>query len=230
MGLQNLLGTMMDSGMGGRRHGGGHGSEHGGGHGGYGARGGGLFGGTPGGFLGGAGLGALGVLAYRAYQERQAKQEGRGASAGATPAGSGVPSLGERLAGLLGVSGPAAPQAEAGELDDRRALLLVRAMVAAANADGELDDKERQQILGKLEEAGARPEDRAAVEREMSAPVALDTLLREVDIPETAEQFYLASGLAIRADSDAEKSYMRYLADRLKIDPKRVDELSRVFA
>ena len=73
-------------------------------------------------------------------------------------------------------------------------------------------------------------DDRAFVEREMASPAALDNLLRDVHGEEEAEQFYLASELAIDADTDAERSYLRYLADRLKIPQERVEELNRLAA
>jgi uncharacterized membrane protein YebE (DUF533 family) len=103
-------------------------------------------------------------------------------------------------------------------------------MIAAANADGELDADERRRIVDKLQEAGADQDDRAFIEREMSSPVALDELLRQVNSEEEAEQFYLASELAIEADTDAERSYLRYLADRLKIPQDRIEELNRLAA
>lgn len=190
-------------------------------------------GGSGGGLLRGAGLAALGVLAYRTYRDYQANRAPQGG--GGTPAPTGrqsEPSLLDRLTGMLKPSGAAgagaggAAQPEAG-LDDRKAHLLIRAMITAANADGEIDAEERQRILGKLEEAGADREDRDVIEREIRSPAPLDTLLKEVDSPELAEQFYVASRLAIRPDSDADRSYLQYLAARLKLDPDQVAELNR---
>ena len=147
--LQRLLGTMMATGVGGRSRRGPAFASSVGGLGGASA----LAGGRGGMSLSKtAGLASLGYLAYKAYQEYQSKGEGQGARAerpgGAErPSGAsgGGPSLGERLAGMLGGGSQPEEQAQA-ELDDPRALLLIRAMVAAANADGEISAEERETL------------------------------------------------------------------------------------
>ncbi|WP_119459257.1 DUF533 domain-containing protein [Rhodospirillaceae bacterium SYSU D60014] len=200
--LQRILGALMSTGVGGRsRRGPSFGKA---------VAGGGLLGGlTGGGMMRGAGLAALGTLAYRAYQNYQAKQGGQTDAQG----------------------GAAAQTTDTNvSMDDREALLLIRGMIAAANADGKIDADERQRIASKLQEAGADQGDRAFIEREMSSPIALDELLRQVNGQEEAEEFYLASELAIEADTDAERSYLRYLADRLKIPQDRIQELNRLAA
>ena len=113
-------------------------------------------------------------------------------------------------------------------MGDQKALLLIRAMIAAANADGQITAVERQRILGKLDEAGADVEDRRIVEQELQQPRSLDALLRDVTDPETAEQVYLASEMAIDAGSPAEKSYLQYLAARLNLPEDRVQEMNRI--
>ena len=102
------------------------------------------------------------------------------------------------------------------------------ALIAAANADGQITAVERQRILGKLDEAGADVEDRRIVEQELQQPRSLDALLRDVTDPETAEQVYLASEMAIDAGSPAEKSYLQYLAARLNLPEDRVQEMNRI--
>jgi uncharacterized membrane protein YebE (DUF533 family) len=205
-----------------------------------------------------AGLGALGYLAYKAFQERQqnmggqgaASQPGAGAGAGAggglfgglfggsQGSGSGG-SLGDRLSSVFGSGQGGAGQREASEtpettaypdvaMEDQQALLLIRAMIAAANADGEITAEERQRIVGKLDEAGAGPEERQVVERELANPISTDALVREVRDQQTAEQVYLASALAIEPDTEAERSYLQYLAARLKLEPQRAEELHRI--
>ena len=248
--LQRLLGAMMATGVGGhsrRGHRFREAARGGGFH--QGAQGSGLLPGLGGGGLmrgglaQGAGLAALGALAYRAYQEYQAGQQGgqrggagaQGGGAGAAPqAEARQPSLGDRLADVIRGRASAGADAEAGgppeelSVDDRRARLLIRAMIAAANADDRIDADERERIVGRLEEAGADREDKELLERELRSPVGLDAVVREVDGPELAEQVYVVSALAINADTDAERAYMQYLAARLKLDSAKVEELNRV--
>ncbi|EWY42645.1 hypothetical protein N825_01880 [Skermanella stibiiresistens SB22] len=176
---------------------------------------------------------------------------GGGQSGGATGGGQGG-SLADKLGGMFGQPRQE-PAPEAGQgygrppsqipsgggvepasaypdvaMDDNRALLLIRAMIAAANADGEISAQERQGIMAKLDEAGAGPDERAVVERELASPISMDALVREVRDPETAEQVYLASALAIEPDTQAEKSYLQYLAARLNLDPQRAEQLHQV--
>jgi uncharacterized membrane protein YebE (DUF533 family) len=196
-----------------------------------------------------AGLGALGYLAYKAFQERQQNSGAQGAGSssgggifgglfggGQGGAAQGQPqsggSLSDRLSSVFSSGQREAPEASAYPdvaMEDQQALLLIRAMIAAANADGEISPEERQAILRKLDEAGAGPEERQLVERELASPMSTDALVREVRNEQTAEQVYLASALAIQPDTDAERSYLQYLAARLKLDPQRAQELHQQF-
>jgi uncharacterized membrane protein YebE (DUF533 family) len=230
--LQRLLGGMMASGMGGR------------------TRRGSAFAASPlgsspasgfGSFQKTAGIGALAYLAYKAYQEYQKSTPGStgaktaSTGTGATPASTGAtattargrePSLGERLGGLLGMGNEPEPEPEPAALDDAHAMLLIRAMIAAANADGEIAPDERRHIESKLDQAGAGPEERAVLDRELQNPRSIDQIVREVRDQETAEQVYLASRIAMTPDTAAEKAYLDFLGSRLKIPSERLQQLN----
>ena len=60
---------------------------------------------------------------------------------------------------------------------DARAELLLRAMINAAKADGQIDGTEMNNILGKLDEAGAGQETKDFVLAEMRRPLDLDWLV-----------------------------------------------------
>lgn len=272
--LTGILGTMLATGMGGRSSRGpafsaspfGMGGS--GGFGGLGGLGSGLGAGSMGMSAGRggmdfkhvAGLGALGYLAYKAFQERQQNMGGQGAGSqpgagagtgaglggglfgglfGGGPGSGSGGSLSDRLSSVFGsgqggsgqreTSGTPEPTAYPDvAMEDQQALLLIRAMIAAANADGEITSEERQRIIGKLDEAGAGPDERQVVERELANPISTDALVREVRDQQTAEQVYLASALAIEPDTEAERSYLQYLAARLKLEPQRAEELHRI--
>ncbi len=196
--LTGILGTMLATGMAGRsRRGPSFAAKAGGGS-----------------FKQTAGLAALGYLAYKAYTDHQ--RRGAGEAAGG---GGGGKSLFGRLTEAL----QSEPQAEGqAEMGDQKALLLIRAMVAAAAADGEIGADERQRILSRLDEAGASDEDNRVLEAELAAPQPIDSLLKNVGDEETAEQVYVASQMAIEPDSTAERSYLQYLAARLNLDPARM--------
>jgi uncharacterized membrane protein YebE (DUF533 family) len=250
--LTGILGTMLATGMGGRsRRGPSFASSP------FGMAGGSAMGMSRGGggFKQAAGLGALGYLAYKAYQDYQRNNPSGAGSSGSRPSGSGSSGggLGGILGGVLGGSTATPSQARGGgsslgdriagmlrpeqqqpepppeaALDDRKALLLIRSMIAAAAADGQIDANERARILSNLDQAGADAEDHRFVEKELAAPQPIDSLLKEVQDQETAEQVYLASEMAIEVDSPAERSYLQYLAARLNLDPDRVAALNKV--
>ncbi|QJE73970.1 tellurite resistance TerB family protein [Aerophototrophica crusticola] len=219
--LGGLLGAMMATGLGGRS-----------------ARGPVFAAGTRtpgvgGDFRSTAGVAALGYLAYKAYQDYKANNPaGAGAGPGAhmnpqaTSARGTGSSLGDRIGDMLS-RGPA-PQEPAMGVADQKALLLIRAMVAAANADGQIDADERARILDTVNQAGAGEEERRLLERELADPPSMDDIVAQARDPETAEQVYLASQMAITPDGRAEQSYLRYLADRLNLPDGRAEELRRI--
>jgi uncharacterized membrane protein YebE (DUF533 family) len=223
--LQRLLGTLLVTGAGRNRRGASMAAAVGGL---AGAR---AMGVGRGSFSKKAGLAALGWLAYKAYQDYQAKSGATTAGATSSAGGGGVWStVREGIAGALGggiehpVEEPRAAAA-AGEVEDPKALLLIRAMIAAANGDGHISPDERQRIFAQLDEVGAGPEEHAILEREIARPRSVDEIVREVRDEETAEQVYLASRVAMHPDTSDEKAYLQYLAARLNLPPERVAEL-----
>lgn len=228
--MQRLLGTMLATGVGGHSRRGPAFASSAAGLGAaslLGRRGG-------GGFAQKAGLAALAYLAYKTYQDYQSQQGGGARPSGTTaaPGGDGReqgPSLGERLAGMLGGGQqPEEPEPAMEQISDAKALLLIRAMIAAANADGEISADERRDIMARVDEAGAEPEERRAIEQELARPKSVDEIAREVQDEDTAEQVYLASRLAINPDAPAELAYLQYLAARLNLSETRIRELQSV--
>jgi uncharacterized membrane protein YebE (DUF533 family) len=230
--VQRLLGGMLASGMGGRsRRGPAFASSSSS-----------FLGSRSGGGLGNmAGLGALAYLGYKAYQEYQKNNPSgagtagtaRAGTTGTATAGAGTasrsegPSLGERIGDMLGMgSSERAPEPEPATLDDAHAMLLIRAMIAAANADGQITPDERQRITSKIEQAGAGPEERAVLARELESPRSADQIVREVKDQGTAIQVYLASRLAMNPDTAAERAYLDFLAARLNIPADRLTQLN----
>jgi uncharacterized membrane protein YebE (DUF533 family) len=163
---------------------------------------------TGAGFSGGA-MGLLGMLASAAMQHF-------GSAQGGARQGSAQPGLAE----------DAAPYEGGARGDDNsRAMVMIRAMIAAAKADGEIDPQERQRILGRLEQAGADAEAQAFVRDEMARPTDLQAIVSAVDSPHTAIEAYAASLFAIDVDTPAETAHMQKLAQALRLDPALVREL-----
>ncbi len=109
--------------------------------------------------------------------------------------------------------------------DDGTARLLIRAMICAAKADGVIDAEERRAIVGRLSDSGADAEELAFVAAEFEAPANVEALIADVDDPDVAIEVYLVSLLAITVDTEAERIYLAYLAQRLGLAPATVASL-----
>jgi uncharacterized membrane protein YebE (DUF533 family) len=112
---------------------------------------------------------------------------------------------------------------------EQHAEIVLKAMINAAKADGQIDQKEMQRIVGKLQEVGADAEDQRYVMTEMQKPIATEELISAVgDQSELAAQVYAASLMAIEVDTPAEKTYMGVLAESLNLSTatvRRIDQM-----
>ena len=101
------------------------------------------------------------------------------------------------------------------ELEDE-ARVIVRAMINAAKADNRIDQAEVERILGKLGEDGLTQEEKEAFLAEAKAPMDLPGVIASAggDL-QMAAQIYAASLLAIEIDTEAERQYLRQLAQGL---------------
>lgn len=98
--------------------------------------------------------------------------------------------------------------------------LVLKAMINAAKADGQIDEEEIHRIVGKLQEAGADAEDQRYVLTQMQKPMETEDLITAVKgRPELAAQVYAASLMAIEVDTPAEKAYLGQLASGLGLTP-----------
>jgi uncharacterized membrane protein YebE (DUF533 family) len=97
-------------------------------------------------------------------------------------------------------------------------LLFLRAMVAAASADGHIDQAERNLIVKGLSEAGIDSEATRWLEREMESPADVEELAAPVSTPEKAAQVYAAARIAIDPDTIQEREFLRQLAESLDLD------------
>ena len=167
--------------------------------GGLGALAGALLGGVRGspakGALGGAAMAVLGQIAMSALQK------GMG---GMAPARVVSP----RQRPLPPVGGGYQDAAFEAVEDEASAELILRAMINAAKADGQIDGNEMNNILAKLDEAGAGQETKDFVLAEMRGPLDLDGLVAGVRSPGLAAAVYAASMMAIQVDTPAEQNYL----------------------
>jgi uncharacterized membrane protein YebE (DUF533 family) len=95
---------------------------------------------------------------------------------------------------------------------EENAKLMIRAMIQAAKADGEIDAEEQKKILAQLGELD--PEERAFVEAEIRRPVDIVGLAQDTNDAMKA-QVYAMSLMAIRVDKASEAAYLDGLARAL---------------
>jgi uncharacterized membrane protein YebE (DUF533 family) len=154
------------------------------------------------GAIGGGALAALGALAYNALKgTHQEPQE--------------VP---------LGLRKPASA-AEKDQLEGQ-AGLVIKAMINAAKADGQIDRDEIQRIIGKLGDAGIDQKAVDFVTSEMNKPMDTEELVAAAKgNPQLGAQLYAASLLSIEVDTPGERAYLENFANSLGLVPKAVTNL-----
>jgi uncharacterized membrane protein YebE (DUF533 family) len=159
------------------------------------------------------GLAAVAGLAYKAYQNYQA---------GKQPAEAAPANEPELLPAPADTSfhPSQAPQGE-GEF----ALTLVRAMIAAAKADGHIDDEERRKIGDTLSLSGIGSEAEEFLRAELERPLDLDQLVAAAQSDAQKIEIYTASRLAIEPDTRTERGYLDMLAGRLQLPDALIDHI-----
>jgi uncharacterized membrane protein YebE (DUF533 family) len=160
------------------------------------------------------GLAAVAGLAYKAYQNYQS---------GNKPGAEGVEILPPPSDNAFDPK--LAPQGEADF-----ALTLVRAMIAAAKADGRIDEAERKHIGDKLKLSGFDGESEAFLMAEMERPIGIDELATSAQTDAQRVEIYAASRLAIDPDTRAERGYLDMLAGRLKLPDALVEHVEATIA
>lgn len=182
-----------------------------------------LLGTGPGRKVGGAavklgGLAAIGGLAYKAYQNYQNGKKPDEAAPAEEQVLLPPPADTE-------FHPSQAPQGEA-----EFALTLVRAMIAAARADGRIDDEERRRIGEKLSLSGLDSDAEIFLRAELESPLDLDALVAAARTEAQKVELYTASRLAVEADTRAERGYLDLLAGRLGLADQLVDHIEATVA
>ena len=148
-------------------------------------------------------LALIGGLAYKAYQNYA----------------NGQPII--NSAHMLEEAAPAGSGFEAAAVTNASAQLYIKAMIAAAAADGRVDDREYATILGDLKGSGAQGDAaKAFMAEQMKSPATVDELSQACETDEQRVQVYTAARLAVTPDGGAEDAFLADLAEKLGIDAK----------
>jgi uncharacterized membrane protein YebE (DUF533 family) len=149
------------------------------------------------------GLAALGVIAYKAYGNWQA-QQGNAAKT--------EPQTLDRV--------------PAGQVEQHSQAIL-KALVAAAKADGHVDERERQLIEGEFTKLDNDQELQHWLHAELNKPLDPGDVARAASTPEIAAEMYIASVMLVDEENFMEKSYLDELARQLKLEPGLKAELEK---
>ncbi|MGE7993486.1 tellurite resistance TerB family protein [Pseudomonas sp. NPDC089554] len=147
------------------------------------------------------GLAALGVLAYKAYGNWQARQGVSGAQ---------EPQTLDRL-----------PPAQA----EQHSQAVLRALVAAAKSDGHIDERERELIEGEFVRLDNDRELQGWLHAELNKPLDPAEVARAAQTPEMAAEMYLASVMMVDQENFMERAYLDELSRQLRLDPALRQEL-----
>ncbi|MBP1846924.1 uncharacterized membrane protein YebE (DUF533 family) [Rhizobium petrolearium] len=105
------------------------------------------------------------------------------------------------------------------------ALTLIRAMIAAAKADGHIDQSERANIMEKVHAVDLGSEAEAFIKHELANPVDMDELVAAARTEEQKVEIYAATRLTIDPDTRAERGYLDLLAGRLGLPDALIDHI-----
>lgn len=109
-----------------------------------------------------------------------------------------------------------------GQAAEDNAKLMIRAMIQAAKADGEIDPEEQAAIMDHLSDA--TPEEVAFVKEQLAAPLDPMALARDASEQNKA-QIYSMSLMAITVDNRAEVQYLDALASALGLTQETRDQI-----
>jgi uncharacterized membrane protein YebE (DUF533 family) len=167
---------------------------------------------------GGAAL--LAGLAYKAYRDWSDDRQAAPAqgTTGTTPAP--LPPAG------TGFDLESARSADGGDLR----LALVRAMIAAAKADGHVDATEHRHLAGRIAELQLSAEEKGFLMDELGKPLDVDAIARLAGNREQASEIWLASRVAIDPDDFREKAYLDALAKKLDLPADLIEHLEAQIA
>jgi len=143
-----------------------------------------------------AALASLGMAAFQAYQAWQRQQAIAPQQAFQT---------------VDQLDGPAA---------EAHSHAVLRALIAAAKADGRIDDKEKELISSELGRHTDDPQLQQWLDAEVAKPLDAADFAEFASDPAMAAEVYLASVMLVDDQQDAERNYLDDLAGQLHIDPQ----------
>lgn len=194
-------------------------------------------------------LAAVGGLAWKAYQSYSANQSGQKITQQYAQSGQNQ-GLSRHLADdTYTPSGAHSSNAQAARFDFRPAalpqqafeevvqedneqgqMILMRAMISAAYADGHIDEIERQRIFAQVESMELSVQEKAMLFDELRKPLSLNELVEQVPNAQTGIEVYAASASAIDTSQASSQVFLQQLSQQLCIPTELVDSIHQQLA
>jgi len=108
-----------------------------------------------------------------------------------------------------------------------RSLTLLKAMIAAAKADGHIDATEMADINQKISDFGLAGDVAGFMQAEIASPTTPAQFAVLADNPEAAAEIYLISSMLIDKDNALEKAYLDELVGALEMPAELLVELEK---
>lgn len=148
------------------------------------------------------GMAVIGGLAYKAYSNYQQ-------GAAAAP---------ESLSHQRLAAPPAGSGFEAETVSQDLAKTMLKAMVAAASADGRIDPAEHAKLVAGFGGESMPQAARDFLAREIASPATIEAIAAGVTSDEAAVQVFTAARITVDPDQGAEHAFLGNLADALGLD------------
>lgn len=197
-----------------------------------------LSGSIPGGLAGGAAAG--GIMALLATSKSARKVAGTAATYGGAALLGGLAykafknwqqNNNQQVASHTGAQHLLAKDADAFNynetLSNEYQLALIKAMIAAAKADGHIDELEQKRIFNAVEKMDVPMETKGILFDLLQRPISMDEIVKRAVNIEQRTELYLASCLAINPDHPSEQAYLDQLALALQLPKDLAWQLRR---
>ncbi len=107
-------------------------------------------------------------------------------------------------------------QAVSGDLShEELASRMIKVMIAAAHADGTMDEAEEKAVLDRLRDAGLSQEEKMFLIEALHQPQTIAALTKGITDPGVSKTMYMLAVATIDIDTEAERVWLDQLADQL---------------
>lgn len=174
------------------------------------------------------GLAALGTLAFKAFNNYQQTKATTGQANVMDSVKTSAQGMFAQASGILSsVMGQGANPQQAEEnnpllaqmdSNPEMSIAIIRAMIAAAKADGKMDDAEIQKIMGKFDAQGIDSNEKAFLMQELANTPDISAIASAAKTPQEAAEIYLAALIVCDSQCAKEQEFLSSLATAMNLE------------